>query len=454
MEKLYKLSFIWFTFACQQESMYGYKPNKLNVLVKALWYKYRIPYTLLVLLFVLIEFVYNKGILYYSVYLLFVYPLIYLMLKFLLDLGAFTWVEVVNASDYLARNFMNPHYPVEFWHNFNVNGYRAGFDWDFSTEELDALNQLAAPYLRKRPYTYSYESRLTRKVANRRWSIRAAASYRYNSSVRWVHTQAGLHKVTVYFAQTPFDLVAAINSSWRHYAPILKAESTKLLPFKNYPTQVYNSINLPHNNNFRSFLEVNTLTNFTALKEHGVCLATYNNQSLHTKAQMNPDAVLGFNGSYFEDQRNHGLDLKAVRQPGIGRSNLLSELSHDNFKGVIKNFRINAQRESVALSSEALSFLDDFPNNSSNVIDHQLLWAKYLNLFPDNYIPPMRVPSNFATNDLKPEFMDQIKQSELRIKRVSDYLYFKRISQPANNALPNEALDLFNDSYFQKLLST
>jgi len=119
------------------------------------------------MLFVLCELFYTGGVLYYSLYVLFIYPIIYISLRFLLDLACFNWVEVVNASDYLAKNFVKPHYPIEFWQEFNVTSYRGGFNWDFSKTELAALQQLANPYLTKRFYTFSYEYKLTQKVLGR-----------------------------------------------------------------------------------------------------------------------------------------------------------------------------------------------------------------------------------------------------------------------------------------------
>jgi len=39
------------------------------------------------------------------------------------------------------------------------------------------------------------------------------------------------------------------------------------------------------------------------------------------------------------------------------------------------------------------------------------------------------------------------------MKRVSDYLYFKKVPQTENNALPKEALDIFENSEIQRIFS-
>jgi len=75
---------------------------------------------------------------------------------------------------------------------------------------------------------------------------------------------------------------------------------------------------------------------------------------------------------------------------------------------------------------------------------HQISWAKSVHLFPQNFIPAMKVPKNFATIDITPEFNNASMQANLEIIKISDYLYFKKIPQIKDNyALPDEALKPF-----------
>jgi hypothetical protein len=68
-------------------------------------------------------------------------------------------------------------------------------------------------------------------------------------------------------------------------------------------------------------------------------------------------------------------------------------------------------------------------------------------------MPPRKVPQNFATTDITPEFSNALIKANLKIIKISDYLYFKKIPQIKDNyALPDEALNLFQDSTMLNLL--
>lgn len=58
--------------------------------------------------------------------------------------------------------------------------------------------------------------------------------------------------------------------------------------------------------------------------------------------------------------------------------------------------------------SMALRKLKD---NCDNLIEHQQVWAENLHVFPNNYIPPIRVPKNFSVNDLKPHILQELDKS-------------------------------------------
>ena len=85
-----------------------------------------------------------------------------------------------------------------------------------------------------------------------------------------------------------------------------------------------------------------------------------------------------------------------------------------------------------------------------NLIEHQQIWAKNLHIFPDNYIPPIRVPKNFSVNDLKPNILQELEKSTLHMQRVSDELFKCKI--PKNDY--EKAAELLNGSFMQELLGT
>lgn len=74
-------------------------------------------------------------------------------------------------------------------------------------------------------------------------------------------------------------------------------------------------------------------------------------------------------------------------------------------------------------------------------------------------MPPLKVPFNFCIKDLNPDLKSKIPKTNTKIEVVSDYLYIKKIPElkkenQGGYSLPEEALDLFNDSIMQKILGT
>lgn len=95
----------------------------------------------------------------------------------------------------------------------------------------------------------------------------------------------------------------------------------------------------------------------------------------------------------------------------------------------------------------------DLKTSCFNLEEHQKFWANNLHIFPSNWIPPMRLDSNLAIKALKPEFKQMLDIAEIRMNQISNLLYLKKIPQPQNNSMPIEALELFEASEMQKILS-
>ena len=117
------------------------------------------------------------------------------------------------------------------------------------------------------------------------------------------------------------------------------------------------------------------------------------------------------------------------------------------------------QNKSALAIEEIREGLELLVKTCNNITEHQLVWAKYVKYFPNNYMPPMRVPSNFCIEDLNKVFKEKIPQIYIKIERVSDYLYKKKVPElkhqdlGKHSSLPEEALDMFKDSFLQKILS-
>lgn len=106
----------------------------------------------------------------------------------------------------------------------------------------------------------------------------------------------------------------------------------------------------------------------------------------------------------------------------------------------------------ISLTKEIQDVLEQLKSTIDDFTKHQMLWAKNLHLFPDDHIPPLKLPQNFSYAQLTPEALNKIRESEIRMKLVSDYLYAKKVPQINHGTFPKEALNLFEESYIQTIL--
>lgn len=83
---------------------------------------YTEPFRILILLFivVLIEILFNKGKLQFSLYVIF---FVLVIRPIILGLNTFNgpnnnWIEICNYADYINYNWNRPYYPKKFWLSF------------------------------------------------------------------------------------------------------------------------------------------------------------------------------------------------------------------------------------------------------------------------------------------------------------------------------------------------
>ena len=128
LELFYKLSYIWYSVIISDIIIYGEK-SKEKRFFKLLYLLYTHSYLfhLFFLVVILIELILSKGILFYSVYLMFWYPILFFFFHSLNSFSNYPWSFAVDASDYLHGKFKNPRYPVHFWKNFSIDDYRFNF---------------------------------------------------------------------------------------------------------------------------------------------------------------------------------------------------------------------------------------------------------------------------------------------------------------------------------------
>lgn len=182
-ENLYKLAFILGSYVSLNPDVYPQNTtySKFRYTLKYIYFK---PYLLTFFLgfFVVFELFVTKGNIYYSIYILFLYPLVYILIWCLYYLYTMQWVTTVCLADYFVRNWDNPRYPFEFWIFFADPKERYYFDWDYSKEELEEINKQVSRYFNKK---YPVNSMLPTRIQNRAWCMRLKGAYRTYTGIHW-----------------------------------------------------------------------------------------------------------------------------------------------------------------------------------------------------------------------------------------------------------------------------
>lgn len=269
------------------------------------------------------------------------------------------------------------------------------------------------------------------------------------------------HKATPLFAKNIYDRIALVNNNWLHFETIQRIEggafkqNTNIIrnvsPIENY----YIHFPAPSSNKIKNILEYNGPTNFFPLVQKGVDVHCFQpGEKLDTKTQTKPDNILDFKNSTFEDKRTHGVDSKAYENPKEFESKIFSQLSKAKYERGIRAMEnlitiniIDMTLERYEAIRNALNLLVE---TCDNLVEHQLVWAANLHHFPDKYIPPIKIPTNFSFADLCPEISLQIKKSEIKMKLISDRLYFLKAPE---NDLKRSITEYFADSEIQRILS-
>jgi len=267
------------------------------------------------------------------------------------------------------------------------------------------------------------------------------------------------HKLTPLFSKTAFDRIALINNHWSHFSLIQQIESGSYsLPVVKNVSKIenyYNNFKSPATNKIVKIMEFNGPTTFYPLVEKGVNVHAYNKGEYYdTSSQAQPDNIFDFrnNNSYF-DKRIHGMDNKAYENPREFESKIFSALSPQNYIAGIVSLEELIQNNSINLSFKQISnikiALKELKDTCQDIKAHQIAWAKNLHYFPDKYIPPLRVPENFSTQDLNLHSKLELAKSMEKMEKISCYLFKKQI--PENDY--KKALELFEDSFIQNLLN-
>jgi len=448
-EKLYKLAFICGTYVSLNPYVYPNKKKypKFRYWLRALYYK---PYIVILFIFicVMFEIIITKGNIHYTLYLLFIYPILYFLQYSSSYLFTMPFINDVCRADYFACNWENPRYPAEFWVFFKDPSERYNFNWNFSQQEKKYISNLAAKYNSKK---YSYIPMLPIRIQSKSFCMRLKGTYKAYNGVRWVHTPVvrSYHPLTAWFARKFEERIVLLRSNWSHYNPIANAEKNGYLTSNLKDNSSYKNFS-GNSYSFKQAVEYNLQTNYLHWIKNSVKLSEYRGQQLNTKNQPEPDMVADFSNSNFHDKRIHGLDQKSGKAD-MGISSIYSTMENKTYLKKLKHFQAQLFHHCDSTTLDVFAITKAFHtlgNTCNDLKAHQLVWANNVHLFTDKFIPPMRVPDHFSLEDATPEFVLLIKKAEIKVTQISNFLYAKRV--PDNLNRPPE--DLFYDSELQKML--
>lgn len=432
--KLHKIAFLLHTFIIYDGFIYSNeKRNRIRLLIHKL-YLYPILSTMIVWIICLFELIVSGGKLKYSLYLLFILIIFRIILSSINEFASSNWPYHVCISDYIYQRWDHPRYPIEFWYRFPTYVGLTGISFDISNELQQALVGYIECNTSNRNITKKNWFKL---VKNKRMMHSTCVSIKLNyykwHNIRWTHTEAvrkALHPMTSLFARNFTDYVASINNNWSHFHIIEQAK--KAIP---YNQQIYENFAMPSTNvsKISKVIEHNLITNFNPLKQLGIKVSIFhNNIKRDTSHQARDDILIDTKNSQVIDSRLHGLDQKAVSAFQIKdpSSVIFSQISHIEYGDIITRFeKLLIQKNNLSLQDivKTQEVFQQLVETCNDIATHQIIWAKNLHLFPDNSIPPLRVPNNFSMEDFKPEIRESLRQSNFYMQKVSDHLHAKRV---------------------------
>lgn len=456
-EILYKISFLIFTYIINHPLIYTKTPRSVWRRSLHSFYLNK-KYIIILLLFCfLLEFYFFEGNIYFMFFVFFIYFLLNSLFQNLILFAKSKWAYDCCLADYTSFNWVNPKYPVKFWLLFpefyttlnvsflseknieNIEIYRKKIRSNLNARERLQMRNLTTPF-------------------KNTFGFRIKSSYMRWAHVRWTHTTVPLHKGTVFFARTLWEKAFFLNhpNGWSNafgrIEIIEKKIKASILDSDRYCYIQFNPI--PKNiSKISAVIENNFLTNFSVLKNNGVKIMPYSKDiKIDICSQAQDDAVLDFSESNYEIKKVIGIDQKAYNNPREGHGKVFSELTDMKYLDLLSSFEqellsnVTLTYDQTVNITKTIQLLRQHYNNFEKLQD---VWAKGLHHMPEKYIPPLKVPNNFALSDLRSEFVDKINKANLKFHKISDCLFKKNI--PENIDYIQASL-LFEDSQIQQLM--
>lgn len=178
---------------------------------------------------------------------------------------------------------------------------------------------------------------------------------------------------------------------------------------------------------------------------------------LDTAAQAEPDLSFDMSkNTMFLHKRNHGLDQKSTQAPRALASNMFSNVSLDQYDQILTDFNKVLHMTFYDIAPNEMHLMKQglihLKNTAHDFKQHQIAFASIVHLYPNNGIPPLRLPHNFALADLTDDSIVLLSKSNIKLNRISDLLYIRKVSRH-DTKQAHVLYDEFENSEIQRILA-
>ena len=373
---------------------------------------------------IIFEIIISKGVLYYSIYIIFVYPFSLAVMRFFSIIGGQDLVLNMCLSDYVNYNFVKPRYYLKFWFysknpqiwygiqhvlpeslllTYNNKMNFEGTNYKKFIHFHNKLPYYIHGYKRNKNYNQIFPKIYGIRIGNpKSYGIRIAACYKSQYGVRWYHTTRPLlmpqknllHPFTAKFIKDPFALLALINKPGQDFEQVQRL--SKDIKYWPKPEELYYpnpNILLDRPKTLSNILETNFVMRFQAWTKNNVIIGSFN--VMKTKfgfdniqaMQQCPDMVSNWINNNAKLYRGIlGIDEKhkitsAVNQ---GRNLAINSINSSDYMELLNTFERQLQKKNK-LTEEMRFILEDFKEAAINKDLDKLftIWSDNLHIFPD-----------------------------------------------------------------------
>lgn len=415
---------------------------------------------------VVLEFFFFRCILHYSLYVLFVAPILILLYYLLQNLKFSGFNRDVSLSDYLYINWMKDsvRFPEVFSSYVRCSENVFPFHIELNKNQQKRLTEIESDIpknfhcFRKSTDFVDYKLQLVQRVYGHPWAVRFVANYYKQHSRRFFHSSSfsrgpqnnipcpkpwmgitplakPLHPATSALCKTPFQKIAIYNSDHTHYEGIMRTE--KRFGGSPLPKDIFVSGIKPPFPNEKSFTihAETSLTSYFYPTEvmFGYKVSRFSSAipiSYIEPKQKRPDGTLDGRNSFTLDKRIHGYDHKAGK---LDRTNnvVVSNKTKKDFSNLLDLHRNTYQdhfsSEHFSILNKLKTFYGDVPGQQHALFSNSLA-------FNGLQMPPLYSPDNFYTGYFSEKSQYTYTNAQNVVYTVSEYLKSQGIPEPTNKA--------------------